>query len=131
VNRQEQILNHFARFHRANPQVWKRFCHHVRRLTLRGAEHYSARTIISVIRFERDLESMDIATGFHVNNNFSPYYARMWEIRHPDRPRFFSKRRLISKQKPSRARELTIDDVQPDMFDVDMDVFLKQLLRGR
>ncbi len=129
MTRQEEILRHFARFHRANPSVWSRFCHHAQRLIIRGCDHYSSRTLISVIRFERDLSSRDFDTGLRVNDHFSPYYARMWALQHPSRPEFFSQRKLISKQCLPRGRETRLSEFSPDVPDVDLDVFLKSLLQ--
>jgi hypothetical protein len=125
--RQDEIREHFARFHLAHPQVWMRFAHHVRRLKDRGATHYSARTLISVIRFERDLEFRDWETGLRVNDHFSPYYGRLWEIAHPEDRGFFSKRKLISASRPPRGGEGS-GGFGPDEPSSDLDAFLMDLL---
>ena len=130
ATRADQIRDHFGPFHGANPQVWQRFCYHVERLKARGATHYSARTLISVIRFERDMASRDFETGLRVNDHFSPYYGRLYEIAYPDDEGFFSKRKLISRERPPReGGEPTVADFQPDQPDSDLDEWLARLLR--
>lgn len=130
MTRAEQIRKQFAAFHRANPQVWDRFIYHTRSLMKRGATVYSARTLISVIRFERDMSSRDGATGFSINDHYTPYYGRMFEIAYPQHAGFFCKRKLTSEEHAPLLYEPGPGDMKADEPSTTLDVFLKELLDG-
>jgi len=90
----------FYKFHLDNPHVYRRIkeiCHGLRG---KGWTHYSMRTIISVLRFEWDMETggetVDTADGperVKLNNNHSPYYARMLIEECPEFDGFFKLRK--------------------------------------
>jgi hypothetical protein len=57
----------------------------------RGFTHYSARTILHVIRHHRELtEKSD--SGWKVNNNHSPYLGRLFEFVYPQHAGIFNHR---------------------------------------
>ena len=82
----------FLEFHAKNPWVYLKFLEHCRALKSRGYQHYSARTLIAVMRFEWDLRTtgdvVDIRGGqvkqVRLNDHHSPYYARMAAVHYPD-----------------------------------------------
>lgn len=95
----------FLEFHAENPWVYTRMLEHCRALQDRGYAKYSARTLISVMRFEWDLKTTgedvrfkgDVDTSrVKLNNNHSPYYARMIMTKHPEFARFFDLREVDS-----------------------------------
>jgi len=68
-------LANFKRFHEDNPRVF----HQVVRYADQQREirkHYSIEIIINVIRFWTDLDS--VGEPFKINNNYKPYYSRMY-----------------------------------------------------
>jgi hypothetical protein len=72
-------------FHELNPWVFDRLKQICSDLRERGFTHYSTRTVISVLRFEWDLQSTGqgvVIDGgeervVKLNDHHSPYYARM------------------------------------------------------
>ncbi len=91
----------FLQFHRANPWVYDRLVEISKDLLAKGFGKYSMRTLIAVLRFEWDLktsgQNVSIGSGQTVkvklNNNHSPYYARMLMQQHPQFKGFFDMRR--------------------------------------
>lgn len=87
-------------FHDANRWVYGRLKQICFELRSRGFVRYSTRTIISVLRFESDLktsgQNVRIDGGeersVKLNNNHSPYYARMIIEEHPEFWEFFELR---------------------------------------
>lgn len=81
----DKLREQFLKFHRDNPQVYERIVEMCEELWSRGWRHYSMRTIIHALRFRFDLESggedVEIEGGevrrVKLNNNHSPYYARL------------------------------------------------------
>lgn len=127
--RQDQLVRTFARYFRENPRVWERFCEHSLALIARGVRHYSALTLVCVIRFERDLEAREAGTGFRINNNAIPFYARLFELAYPEHEGFFQKRRLISEDRPPRRGvEPGVWDQRPDKPNPELDELLRGLL---
>jgi hypothetical protein len=91
----------FLEFHHANPQVYvrlKELCHE---LCQAGFQRYSTRTLICVLRFEWDLKTGGqevIIAGeprfVKLNNNHTPYYARMLIEEMPGMAGFFELRHV-------------------------------------
>ena len=51
-------------------------------------KHYSARTVIEILRWYSDLKDSD--TTFRLNNNIAPGLARLWMHKHDQQyPKFF------------------------------------------
>lgn len=81
----DKLRKEFLQFHRENPHVYKRIVELCEELWDRGWRKYSMRTIISVLRFQFDLETggeeVTVAGGetrrVKLNDHHSPYYARM------------------------------------------------------
>jgi len=81
----------FDLFHGEHPEVYRKFCSLAFKLLERGHQHYSSDAILHVIRFETDLGwGRD---GLKINNNHSPYYARLFAKDHPAHKEFFRFRR--------------------------------------
>jgi len=78
---QELQLSHmtnFDRFHKDNPEIFHavvKFADKQRKLP-KPREYYSIEIILNVVRFHTDLNG----TGdpYKINNNYKPYYARMY-----------------------------------------------------
>tara|TARA_R110002110_G_scaffold112168_6_gene278974 strand:+ start:1910 stop:2194 length:285 start_codon:yes stop_codon:yes gene_type:complete len=81
-------------FHRENPHVYKLFSKYAFEAINRGREHYSARTIIELIRWHTDIETND--KDFKINDHTVPYYARLFMHENPEHKGFFELRKLTS-----------------------------------
>lgn len=96
-------LADFNRFHAGHPEVFERFEALALRVIRSGRRHYSAATLLHVIRFETDVDTRQV-DGFKVNNNWSPYYARLFVGRHPELSHFFEFRTARADALPHRTR---------------------------
>lgn len=101
-----QLRLAFLAFHQANPWVYVRMVAHCRALLARGYKQYSSRTLISVMRFEWDLQTTKQRVLFagamapsavKLNDHHSPYYARMIMASHPEFADFFSRREVTGE----------------------------------
>ena len=101
-NRSSELWIKFREFHEANPWIYDRLKEMCTQLRSKGFRHYSTRTVIHALRFE-----WDVKTGgeevrvdgdseprvVKLNNNHSPYYARMLIEENRDFWDFFELRR--------------------------------------
>jgi hypothetical protein len=83
----------FRDYHQDNPQVYEGFKSLVRRAKLRGHDHYGAKALFEVLRFETPVTGEG---SFKINNNFVSRYARMFEREYPEFKGFFEMRKLKS-----------------------------------
>ena len=77
----------FLQFHRENPHVYVRLKVMAEQLREKGWRHYSMRTLLAVLRFESDLDTSSDEVPLdtdpperrrlRLNNDYSPYYARV------------------------------------------------------
>lgn len=127
-SRNDQILRRFAEFHRAKPGVWVLFRAFATRAR-QTRERYSARAIIHRVRWEVDMETRQTdELGLKINNDFSPYYARMFQIVHPESADLFENRRLTSKERPAFEGEVVIERGSA-AGEESIERFLRSLLR--
>lgn len=77
-----------------NVHVWLAFEREATKVVMRGRGHYSARTIIEVLRHESALS--DSGVEFKINNNTAPDLARLWCLRHPSLAKLFAMRVMHS-----------------------------------
>lgn len=83
----------FQRFHAANPEVYDLFDKFAQEVRQAGHKRYSADAVFHRIRWYTDVETKDEAP-FKLNNNYTPYYARLWQKNNPNPPGFFRTRRV-------------------------------------
>ena len=96
------MTNHeenFLEFHQANPHVYELFKKYCNAAVKAGRSNYSVSSIFERIRWFQDIETRD-DLGFKLNNNHRAYYARMYQLQHPNRSGFFRTRTLTSKRTP-------------------------------
>lgn len=99
-SRADQILEAFVRFHRTNPELWRLFERFALQAARRGHRHYSSRVVCERIRWHVEVETDD-EDGLKLNNNFMPYYARLFHRAHPELPGFFRNREQVSASRPA------------------------------
>jgi hypothetical protein len=95
-SRMARLARAFDDFDREHPEVYREFVKHASRLRSQGFRHYSARTIVEVLRFHSDLDGRDV-DRFKINNNHTPYFVRKLEREDASFIGFFEKRALVSE----------------------------------
>ena len=80
----------FAEYALANQHIITAFFREANRIWNRGRDHYSARTIIEVLRHESALA--EVGSEWKINNSFAPDLARLFQDTFPDRASLFSTR---------------------------------------
>lgn len=80
----------FCAYHEANPHIYIEFADMTRRTINRGFKHYSAKGIFELMRWHTGV-SAD-RDCFKINNNYTSFYARLFEENHPQHKGFFRKR---------------------------------------
>ena len=86
----DPVRTAFDKFHADNPHVYEWFKRNALALQARGRTHYSARTMLHAFRFHTDMTTTD--DTFKINNNWSPWYARMLMEDEPTLEGFFETR---------------------------------------
>jgi hypothetical protein len=84
-----QFRRGFPAWLEENGHVWRRFAQVADEVRRRRA-HYSARTIVEVLRHESALS--DTGDPWKLNNNHAPDLARLYLLTHPDAVDFFETR---------------------------------------
>ena len=65
-----------------NMHVWEAFCEEAFKVRRKGFKHYSARTIIHVLRHHSAVQ--ETGDEWKINNNHSPYLARLFDLVFPE-----------------------------------------------
>lgn len=109
--RADQILEKFLEFHAANPLVWDLFQRFTFEALRRGRARYSADMVVQRIRWHVDVET---ANGeVKINNNFPPYYARMFHAKYPQHAGLFETRHRISEDRDAYEHDIQVFDAGP------------------
>ena len=85
-----ETITEFIDHVQACPEVWKGFDKFALEAATKGRK-IGAKAVIERLRWEAEIERGD---DFKVNNNWAPYYARVFEIKHPRFKGFFEMRCL-------------------------------------
>ena len=88
---QDRFREGFQAWMFENSHVWKRFEQEALRIWNRGRRHYSARTIIEVLRHESALS--DTGVEYKLNDHNTPDLARLFLDLHPACAGLFETRR--------------------------------------
>jgi len=78
----ELFSNEFVEWLQKNEHVWNAFVREATAVYLRGFKHYSARTIIHVMRHHSALH--ENGTQWKLSDHSSPYLARLFDLHYPD-----------------------------------------------
>jgi len=84
----------FRIFHEENPEVYelfKRFCYEAMD---KGHTRLSAEMIINRIRWETKIVTTD--KDYKINNDYKPFYSRLFIIQHPGYEDFFQLRQSVA-----------------------------------
>lgn len=74
-----------------NEHIWIAFVSESSKVINAGFRHYSARTIIHVLRHHSALA--ETRSEWKINNNISPYLARLFALVHPEHKDLFEYRK--------------------------------------
>lgn len=96
----ERFSAEFRAYLPDNLHVWNAFEAEALKVVRRGFKHYSARTILHVLRHHSALQ--ENGTPWKVNDHASPYLARLFDLRYPAHAGLFEKRETKAV---TRARE--------------------------
>ena len=79
---EELFSKEFVKWLPDNLHVWEAFCDQAFKIRKTGFKHYSARTIVHYLRHHSAITE---ASGqWKINNNYSPYLARLFDKRFPN-----------------------------------------------
>jgi hypothetical protein len=85
-----KTIDAFADALRDSPEVWREF-ERLALHTIRLNKRVGAMAILNKIRWDVEVES---SGEWKVNNNWAPYYARAFELKHPAHNGYFEKRAI-------------------------------------
>ncbi len=83
--------NKFEQYNKEHPEIWEEFERLANRLWDNGTRHYGSKSILEVLRYHTSVDSRP-DSQFKINNNYSPYYAKMYKDKYPERKGFFENR---------------------------------------
>jgi hypothetical protein len=105
-SRADQIFKRFCEFHAANPQIWTLFERFALQITSSARPRYSGRLIFERIRWHVNVETA--GDEVKINNDFAPYYTRMFIAKHPLAGAAFALRRRTSEKRPAFDQDLAV-----------------------
>ena len=84
------LLNRFNEFNRNNPKVYELFQRFTLEAINKGHTKLSAWLIANRIRWETSVVTTD--KDYKINNDYKPFYSRMFMAEHPKYDNFFNTR---------------------------------------
>jgi hypothetical protein len=85
------LYDAFVEYHRANPEVYATICRFADEALRAGRTRIGIGMLTERLRWYTTVEARS-ADGFKFNNNYRPFYSRMWLRDHPEHPDFFQTR---------------------------------------
>lgn len=89
------LQRRFAQIDQDNPAVWSLFVRFTFDRIQRGFRNYSSDAVLHRVRWETALPLED-GSGFKINNNWSPFYARKFHDFYPQHAGFFRTRASVA-----------------------------------
>ena len=84
------LVSEFKKFHAKNPEVYSLFCKFTFQAINSGHVRLSSEMIINRIRWETSVVTTD--KDYKINNDYKPFYSRMFMAEHPKYNNFFNTR---------------------------------------
>lgn len=81
-NNDDEFSTEFMKWLPQNYHVWKAFTDEAFKVINKGFKHYSSRTIVCVLRHHSAVS--EVGSMWKLNNNLSPYLARLFDLRYPN-----------------------------------------------
>jgi hypothetical protein len=85
-----------------NMHIFQAFAIEATKIHSRGFKHYSARTIIHVLRHHSAISELN--GEWKINNNYSPYLARLFDLAYPHMAGMFEYRTAFSAERDAMKR---------------------------
>ena len=79
---EELFSKEFLKWLPDNLHVWEAFCEQAFKVRNRGFKHYSARTIVQVMRHHSAIT--EVGGMWKINDHHAPYLARLFDKRFPN-----------------------------------------------
>ena len=98
IEEPDSIKKQWWRWHKLNPHVYELFKRFTLDVIRRGRKQYSSKAIVERIRWHTEVET--VGEEFKMNNNYAPYYARLFMKEYPEHANFFRTRSLHSENDP-------------------------------
>jgi hypothetical protein len=101
----EPKVYQFIRWHSEHRDVWESFEQFSLAAAGAGRRHYGAMAILNRVRWHAEIEKR--SDDFKVNNNWAPYYARIFVWKYPELSDLFSTKKLGGREygdEPSNER---------------------------
>jgi len=86
----EKTIKAFIEALKDSPEVWREF-ERLALHTIKLNKRVGAMAILNKIRWDVEIESLG---EWKVNNNWAPYYARAFELKHEEHRGYFEKRAI-------------------------------------
>jgi|TARA_R100001463_G_scaffold1428_4_gene6397 hypothetical protein len=86
----KDLVGEFQTFHQKNPEVYKLFVRFTFQAINRGHHKLSSEMIINRIRWETNVMTTD--KEYKINNDYKPFYSRMFMTQYSKYNNFFQKR---------------------------------------
>ena len=80
----------WEQFHQDNPDVYHLIKHYTYEVIRTGKKRYAISAIIERVRWHTEIETK--GDGYKINNNWRPFYARLFMAEHPQYEGFFETR---------------------------------------
>lgn len=96
-NHADKFTDDFLAYLPDNLHVWSAFEREARRVISKGFKHYSARTIIEVLRHHSALE--EVGGAWKLNDHNTPYLARLFCLMNPKEAHLFEFRQAKAVRK--------------------------------
>lgn len=97
ARKQRALTNadYFKVYHAENPHIYNTFKAYANQLIASGVEKLSAYLIYERMRWEAAISGND---GYKLNNNYRPYYARLFMQDHPQFEGWFELRSTVAER---------------------------------
>lgn len=90
INNPDYFTPEFLAYLPENLHVYEAFEREAQKIIDKGFKHYSARTILHALRHHSALT--EVGGIWKLNNDVSPYLARLWALLHPHHAKLFEYR---------------------------------------
>lgn len=95
---EEEFPDEFIHWLPDNLHVWNAFVFQAFKVVNRGFKHYSARTIIHVLRHHSMISEVPEG-AWKINDHHSPWFARLFDLRYPEHKGLWEFRRTKQRIK--------------------------------
>lgn len=120
----EDLKTRWWIWHKANREVYDAFESIAFELIQQGHTRYSSDAILHIVRFNLNRQRK-ASDQYKINNNWSPYYARLFQHYHPKHADFFETRELVSQEvKPFKLPDPVPPPAQPTQAKLKLEAWL-------